>query len=234
MIIEGPELTIIIPVLNEADQIEQSLQKLQIMRNRGVEIIVVDGGSHDASVALAEPLADLVISSGEEISHNRARQMNIGAYYATGRIFLFLHSDTYLPEEAYKLVLSAMELPHVWGRFDVKLTGQHFMFRIIEMMMNLRSGLTGIATGDQGIFVTRNAFEKIKGFPDYPLMEDVEISKRLRRLAFPVCLKDKAITSSRRWEKNGIFRTIGLMWWLRFLYFMGAHPRVLVSQYYRP
>ncbi len=231
MIIEGPELSIIIPVLNEADRIEQALQKLQFIRNRGVEIIVVDGGSEDASVTLAEPLADLVIEAGEGIAAYRARQMNAGAHHATGRVLLFLHVDTELPEQAYKLILSSMELPHVWGRFDVKLSGDHFMFRIIELMMNLRSGLTGVATGDQGIFVTRNAFDRIKGFPDYQIMEDVEISKRLRKMAFPVCLKNKATTSSRRWEKNGILRTVGKMWWLRFLYFLGTHPRILIKQY---
>jgi len=233
MIIEGPELSIIIPVLNEADQIESSLLKLQDIRNRGVEIIVVDGGSTDASVALAKPLADVVIETDESVATtHRARQMNAGAQQATGRILLFLHIDTLLPDQAYRLILGAMELPHVWGRFDVKLSGDHFMFRLIELMMNLRSGLTGIATGDQGIFVTRNAFDQVKGFPDYPLMEDVEISKRLRKLAFPVCVRTKATTSSRRWENNGIIRTILLMWWLRFLYFLGAHPRVLERQYY--
>lgn len=233
MLIEGPELSIIIPMLNEADRIEHALQRLKFMRERGVEIIVVDGGSDDASVSLAEPYVDLLIEAGEGIEHNRALQMNAGAFHATGRILLFLHVDTQLPEQAYKLILDAMELPHVWGRFDVKLSGKYFMFRIIETMMNLRSGLTGVATGDQGIFIMRNIFEKIRGFPDYPIMEDIEISKRLRKKAYPVCLKDKAITSSRRWEKNGIFKTISLMWWLRFLYFIGTHPRVLVNQYYK-
>jgi len=231
MIIEGPELSIIIPVLNEADQIKPSLLKLQDIRNRGVEIIVVDGGSTDASVQLAKPLADRVLEAGENVSTHRARQMNAGAQHATGRILLFLHIDTLLPDQAYQLILGAMELPHVWGRFDVKLSGDHFLFRLIELMMNLRSGLTGIATGDQGIFVTRNAFDQVNGFPDYPLMEDVEISKRLRKLAFPICLKARATTSSRRWESNGIVRTIVQMWWLRFLYFLGTHPRVLVKQY---
>ncbi|MFK8067603.1 MAG: TIGR04283 family arsenosugar biosynthesis glycosyltransferase [Gammaproteobacteria bacterium] len=233
MILEGPELTIIVPMLNEAARIEHALQRLQSLRKRGVEIIVVDGGSVDESVAIAEPYVDLLIESGEGIQHNRAKQMNAGAFHATGRILLFLHADTQLPDQAYKLILQAMELPHVWGRFDVKLSGENFMFRIIETMMNLRSGLTGVATGDQGIFVMRHIFEEIKGFRDYPIMEDIDISKRLRKKAYPVCLKQKAITSSRRWEKNGIFKTIGLMWWLRFLYFIGAHPRVLVQQYYK-
>lgn len=227
MLIEGPELSIIIPVLNEAGTIGECLWRLQTLRKRGVEIIVVDGGSQDATVTLASPLADRVIHSKQ----GRAVQMNTGATQATGRILLFLHVDTRLPEQAYKTILQSMELPHVWGRFDVKLSGRHSMFRMIEQMMNLRSGLTGIATGDQAIFVTRSAYDSVGGFPDYPLMEDLEISKRLKKLAFPVCLKAKVITSSRRWEKNGIFRTIGVMWWLRFLYFLGTHPRVLQRAY---
>lgn len=227
MLIEGPELSIIIPVLNEAGSIGTCLWRLQTLRNRGVEIIVVDGGSHDATVSLAAPLADRVIHSKK----GRAVQMNAGAAVTTGRILLFLHADTQLPDQAYTTILNVMELPHVWGRFDVKLSGMHSVFRIIELMMNLRSGLTGIATGDQAIFVTRSAFYAVDGFPDYPLMEDIELSKRLKKIAFPVCLRDKVITSSRRWERNGILRTIGLMWWLRFLYYLGTHPSVLQRVY---
>ncbi len=233
MIIEGPELSIVIPILNEAELITPALEKLQFLRNRGVEIIVVDGGSHDHSDVLAQPLADTVISVEKGEATNRAKQMNLGAMHAKGRVLLFLHIDTELPSQAYKLILSAMELPHVWGRFDVKLSGKNTLFRLIETLMNVRSGLTGIATGDQAIFVTRHAFEKVNGFSDIPIMEDVEISKKLRKQAFPVCLKDRVTTSSRRWERKGIFKTIILMWWLRALYFIGAHPRVIAKQYNR-
>ncbi len=227
MLIEGPELSIILPVWNEEPLIGACLFRLQSLRKRGVEIVVADGGSSDRTVSLAEPLCDHLVCS----TKGRATQMNTGARVATGRILLFLHVDTELPANAYEEILSAMELPHLWGRFDVKLTGSHFMFRFIEHMMNLRSGLTGIATGDQAIFVTRAAFEQVGGFPDQPLMEDIEISRRLKKLAFPVSLKSRVITSSRRWEENGIYTTVLLMWWLRFLYFIGAHPRVLHKMY---
>ena len=233
MIIEGPELSIIVPVLNEALLIEPALEKLQFLRNRGVEIIVVDGGSEDGTDRLARPFADTVISVDKSEQSHRAKQMNLGAMHATGRVLLFLHVDTQLPQQAYQQILSAIELPRVWGRFDINLSGQHFMFRIIETLMNLRSSLTGVATGDQGIFVAKDAFIKVNGFADIPLMEDVEISKKLRKLSFPVCLKQRATTSSRRWEKKGVVKTILQMWWLRALYFIGAHPRVLAKQYYR-
>lgn len=227
MIIDGPELSIIIPVLNEVEQIQQCLWRLQELRRTGVEIIVVDGGSEDGSLEHSHKLADQVLQADQ----GRASQMNTGAEHATGRVLLFLHVDTVLPEQAYWTMLRSLQPPHVWGRFDVQLSGKHFMFRVIEQMMNLRSGLTGIATGDQAVFVTRAAFHAVRGFPDYPLMEDIEISKRLKKLSFPVCLKDKVITSSRRWENNGILRTILLMWWLRLQYFLGVNPRLLARVY---
>lgn len=228
MLIEGPELSIIIPTLNEEEQISKTLWSLQSLRRRGVELVVVDGGSHDGTVDIAEPLADVIFQT----QASRALQMNLGAERSTGRILLFLHSDTQLPEKAYEAILQKMELPHVWGRFDVALTGKHFLFRLIENMMNFRSGVTGIATGDQAIFMTRAAFYQVGGFPNIPLMEDITISQRLKKIAFPVCLRLRAITSSRRWEENGILKTILFMWWLRFLYFIGIKADRLHARYY--
>lgn len=228
MLLEGPELSIIIPTLNEADQIGQTLWPLQSIRRRGVEIILIDGGSRDHTLEVAEPLVDQLVQTRA----SRALQMNLGAELATGRILLFLHADTQLPDDAYEAILQKMELPHVWGRFDVSLSGEQPMLRMVENLMNVRSGLTGIATGDQAIFVSRHAFFAVGGYPNIPLMEDIAISKRLKKIAFPVCLRQRVVTSSRKWETQGIFKTITTMWWLRLLYFIGVKPDYLHARYY--
>jgi len=224
------KLSFIIPVLNEAGNIKTVLQSLQSMRQEGHEVIVVDGGSRDNTLTLAVPLADVVVSAQQ----GRARQMNNGAAKATGDIFVFLHADSSLPEQAVQLITDALcKDNHHWGRFDVSLPGKRLMFQVIASFMNLRSRLTGIVTGDQCLFVKREAFARIGGFPDIPLMEDISISKSLKKLSRPVCLKAKVITSNRRWQEQGILRTILLMWYLRASYFFGRPPEQLVKIYYR-
>lgn len=221
-------ISIIIPTLNEQPFIVNTLLHLQPLRAAGTEIIVVDGGSQDNTRQLAEPLVDYFI----EVSKGRAQQMNEGARHAKGKVLLFLHADTVLPNQAdMRILIGLVSTGRMWGRFNVQLSGHHRMFRVIERMMNLRSCLTGIATGDQAIFIRRDLFEKIQGFPEIPLMEDIAISKQLKRLSRPLCLRDPVITSSRRWEQNGIWKTIFLMWRLRFAYSVGIKPEKLKKRY---
>lgn len=221
------QLAIVIPVLNEAHGIESALNALAVLRARGVQVIVVDGGSHDDTVALALPLVDQVLTS----TKGRARQMNAGAARATATNILFLHADTQLPVEADEQVLAALCAGAVWGRFDVSIEGTSPMLRVVAACMNLRSRLSGIATGDQAIFVRTDSFFQVGGFPDQPLMEDIELSKRLKRLARPACLPARVVTSGRRWEARGVWRTIVLMWSLRWRYWRGASPEQLARAY---
>ena len=240
-------VSIIIPALNEAAGIAAALQSLQAWRRNddgtaAVEVIVADGGSTDATRTLALPLADKVI----EAPRGRARQMNAGAAAACGGALLFLHADTLLPKAAPRAILVALSgvdvlAPTVsghelgskiaWGRFDVNITGTHPMLRVVAAGMNYRSRFTGIATGDQAMFMTRAAFDAAGGFPDQPLMEDIGMSRRLKGLAPPACLRAKVITSGRRWEARGVWRTIFLMWRLRLAYYFGAAPEYLAARY---
>lgn len=223
-------LSIIIPVLNEAPGISDLLDALRPLRARGVEIIVADGGSSDGTVGLALPRCDAVIPA----PRGRAWQMNAGAREARGAAFLFLHADTRLPDNADTLVASALR-DREWGRFNVRIEGNAPMLPVIAAMMNLRSRVTGIATGDQAMFMSRNAFVAMGGFPEIALMEDISASRALKRIGPPACLADKVVTSGRRWEKNGVWRTVLLMWRLRLSFFLGAKPNVLARRYgYRP
>lgn len=225
-----PELSIIMPTLNEAVGIVAALQPLQALRDRGAEIIVVDGGSADGTAELAQPWADRILDA----PRGRARQMNAGAAVAQGRVLLFLHADTRLPEDADRLVTAAigqMLAGRTWGRFDIDIEGRSSWLKLIARMMNLRSRLSGIATGDQAIFVAHSAFCAVGGFPDIPLMEDIALSKVLKQLGPPVCLAARVTTSGRRWETHGVWRTILLMWWLRLRYFFGADPTRLALEY---
>jgi len=223
-------LSIIVPTLNEAAGIVAALQSLGGLRRCGHEVIVVDGGSSDGTVALAARFADRVLAA----SAGRAAQMNAGARVAAGDVFLFLHADTRLPEAADRLVLEGLAAAGaVWGRFDVRIASPHPLLRVVETMMNLRSRLTRICTGDQGIFVRREAFEAVGGYPAQALMEDIAISARLRRLSAPLCLRARCLTSARRWESRGVLRTILLMWWLRLQYALGVAPARLARDYGR-
>lgn len=184
-------------------------------------MIVVDGGSEDGTAALAAGLCDRVVVA----PRGRAAQMNAGARQAGGDVLVFLHADTRLPSNADELVQGCL-----WGRFDVQIEGRHRLLKVVAWSMNLRSRLTGIATGDQAIFVRRQAF---RGFPEIPLMEDVAFSKAMRRVARPACLRDKVTTSGRRWESRGVVRTILLMWYLRLLFFFGTSVEDLARRYER-
>ena len=223
-------LSIIIPTLDEALRIVATLESLGDLRRRGHEVIVADGGSSDATAALAQGLADRIVLSAA----GRAEQMNAGARAATGDVFLFLHADSRLPGAADSLVLQGLagDGP-AWGRFDVQIASPHPLLRLVETMMNLRSRLTRICTGDQGIFVRREAFEAVGGYPRQELMEDIAISVRLRRLSAPLCLRERCLTSARRWESRGVLRTIMLMWWLRTQYAFGVAPARLARAYGR-
>ena len=216
-------LSVIVPVLDEATGIVAVLGALAPLRAQGHQVIVVDGGSEDGSRELARPLVDLVV----EAPRGRARQMNAGAAAANGEALLFLHADTRLPPEAATLVLAALA-QHSWGRFDVKLAGASPLLAVIAFFMNLRSRLTGIATGDQAIFVRREVFP---GFPEIPLMEDVAFSIIMKRHSRPACLRSKVVSSGRRWQQHGVLRTMLLMWRLRLAYFLGAAPDELAQRY---
>lgn len=224
-----PPISIIIPVLNERETLCRHLPWLQPLRGEEHEIVLVDGGSTDGGPEEVADLVDQSITSPP----GRARQMNAGATAARGDILLFLHIDTVLPENAAERILQALQTPDtVWGRFDVRLSGGRPVFRRIERMINRRSRWSGIATGDQAIFVRRGTFEEVGGYPDIPLMEDVALSRALRRLARPCCLPGPVITSSRRWERKGVVRTVLLMWWIRLLYRLGVSTERLHRLYY--
>ena len=225
-----PVLSIVIPALNEAAGIEAVLQALQPLRARNIELVLADGGSRDRTAALARPWVDAAVDA----PRGRTLQMNAGAAQARADVLLFLHADTRLPPLADVLVLQAVNRRGggaCWGRFDVRIEGRPWMLRVVAWLMNLRSRLSGIATGDQAIFVTREAFEQVGGFPVQPLMEDVEISRRLKRLGRPVCLNARVCTSGRRWEQRGVWRTIVLMWRLRWRYWRGESPARLAEAY---
>src|SRR4051812_15473578 len=217
------KLSIVIPALNEAGEIGPCLQALAPLRGRGHEVIVADGGSDDGTPAIASALCDRVICA----PRGRASQMNAGARTAGGDALVFLHADTRLPVLADELILNVLKNA-LWGRFDVTIESRRASLKVVACAMNLRSRLTGIATGDQAIFVRRDAFA---GFPQIALMEDIAFSKAMKRRAAPACLRQRVTTSGRRWERRGVLRTIVLMWRLRLLYFLGAHPEDLARRY---
>jgi rSAM/selenodomain-associated transferase 2 len=221
-------ISVIVPVLDEAPGVRAALAALAPLRARGHEVIVVDGGSDDATVDLARGAADRVITA----PRGRASQMNAGAALADGDVLVFLHADTRLPADADALVLRGLAASgKAWGRFDVRIEGGSALLPVIAFFMNLRSRATGIATGDQAMFAKREAFERAGRFPPVALMEDVALSRSLLRLSRPLCLSEKALTSGRRWERRGVLRTVLLMWWLRLRFFLGAEPANLARDY---
>jgi rSAM/selenodomain-associated transferase 2/rSAM/selenodomain-associated transferase 1 len=220
-------LAIIVPVLNEGDTLAARLQALQPFRKRGAQLLVVDGGSTDASATVAAPLADQVLAA----PRGRAAQMNAGACATRADTLLFLHADTRLPVDADVLIAAALQAGFGWGRFDVQIAGAHPLLPMVAAFMNARSRITGIATGDQAMFVRRAVFNAVGGFAPQPLMEDIDLSRRLRRVSEPVCLAARVATSGRRWDQHGLWRTIVLMWRLRAAYLLGASPQALARQY---
>jgi rSAM/selenodomain-associated transferase 2 len=256
-------LTVVVPALNEAAGIQTCLQALAPLRALGHEVILVDGGSTDATAALAAPLVDRVITDandsigingingindpndandandangtntpgGPKVPRGRAAQMNAGAALARGQVLLFLHADTQLPANAAALITQALQAGARWGRFDVQIEGRSALLPLVGAMMNWRSRLTGIATGDQALFVDAALFRQLGGFAAQPLMEDIELSRRLRAVAAPACLRQRVRTSGRRWDQYGALPTIVLMWWLRWRYWRGASPELLAQAY---
>lgn len=220
-------LRIIVPVLNEGPRLGAFLDALKPLRGRGAEVVVVDGGSTDETWAVAAANADRVLLA----PRGRGAQMNAGAAGAGADALLFLHADTALPPRADLQVAEALAGGRSWGRFDLRIAAAHPLLRLVGRLVNLRSRITGIATGDQAIFVQRRAFEQLGGFADLPLMEDVEFTGRLRRLGPPACIDTPVVTSARRWLERGIIRTIMLMWRLRLQYFFGADPHRLAQRY---
>ena len=216
-----------VPVYNEACSIARTLSGLAAYRAKGHRVVVVDGGSTDSTSDLAAPLADRVILSGK----GRALQQNCGAKGAGAEVLLFLHADTELPEHADELIIQALSEGKLWGRFGVAIAGRLRWLKVISALMNFRSRLTGIATGDQAIFVRKSVFDQVGGFAEIPLMEDIDLSRRLKRFGRPACLRSKVTTSGRRWEHDGLWRTVILMWKLRFLFLLGVSPAKLAKMY---
>ena len=226
-----PSLCVVLPVLDEAPTLAERLRALQGLRSRGARVVVVDGGSQDETLAIAREHADLALLA----PRGRASQMNAGAAACPADVLLFLHADTVLPDSADVLVRRATLGPFAWGRFDVRIASPRLLLKLVGALMNLRSRWSGIATGDQAIFVRHDLFQRIGGFPDLPLMEDIAICRLLRQHGRPACLRERVTTSARRWERHGVWRTIFLMWRLRAAFYFGADPRDLAIQYgYRP
>ena len=232
-------LSIIVPLLNEADNLPELMAHIVRLDPAPQQVILVDGGSVDGSVAIAKSVlknAEITQSIIDwyiiESTVGRAQQMNAGAMLATGDVLLFLHADTELPADTIDNVQQAI-VQYDWGRFDVRLDSHEPLLKIVGLMINQRSRLMGIATGDQAIFIKKSLFEQIGGYPDQPLMEDIELCKRLKKISRPACLKSKVTTSARRWQQHGTWRTIFLMWHLRFDYWRGVSPNVLKQRYYK-
>jgi rSAM/selenodomain-associated transferase 2 len=223
------QFSIVIPVLNEAASIGKALLRLREQTvHTQAEIIVVDAGSSDDTQSIAKAFGARVLTA----ARGRASQQNKGAAVAVGDVLLFLHADTVLPENALEDIARGFETSSAaWGRFDVRLDSDDVRLKVVAAMMNWRSRVTGIATGDQCIFVKREVFQRVGGFADLALMEDIDLSKRLKRVSPPLCVTSRALTSARRWRANGVVRTVLLMWWLRFAYWIGISPQRLARWY---
>jgi len=231
------KVSIIIPVLNEERNLPRMREHLYAIQQQGHEVIIIDGGSRDHTLMLAYEITNTVIVS----KPGRALQMNSGAAVASGELLLFLHADTFLPENAMQILSESFpkdrslgdqsQKKNYWGRFNVRLSSDRLVFRLIETLMNWRSCVTSIATGDQAIFIDKNLFERVACFSEIALMEDIEMSRRLKKIAKPVCIKSQVITSSRRWEEHGVVKTVLLMWKLRLYYFFGVSPEKLQQLY---
>lgn len=224
-------LSVIVPMLNEAAALPVLGAQLESLAAQGIEVIMVDGGSSDGSADMAEQMAQRMGFVVVRSARGRAVQMNAGAARARGDVLLFLHADTRLPDTATASLSRVDPDTIAWGRFDVTIEGRPPMLKVVAALMNWRSRITGIATGDQAIFMTRKAFDAVGGFPLQPLMEDIEITSRLRRMARPLCLAERVTTSGRRWEQRGVWRTIFLMWRLRWAYWRGVSASDIAKAY---
>jgi len=224
-----PLLSVVIPVRNEAQALPGLLDDLADLRATGAELILVDGGSSDGTCELALGRVDQLLRTAP----GRALQMNAGAAVARGEYLWFVHADTRVSVESLESLQGALKERPLWGRFDVRLSGPGLALQVIGAMISLRSRLSGVASGDQGIFVARQHFEAMGGYAQMPLMEDLQLCRRLKALARPRCLRPPLSTSSRRWEQHGIWRTVVLMWCLRLAYYCGASPEKLARQYRR-
>ncbi len=220
--------SIIIPVLNEGARIADQLGRLRAQLGPGWELIVVDGGSTDETCARAKPYCDRLLAAAA----GRSLQMNAGAQAAKSELLVFLHADTDLPADFSQQMARFLASEYQWGRFDVRLDGRHFLFPWIARLMNLRSRLTGIATGDQTFFIRRSLFCQLGGFALIPLMEDIDFSVRAKACCPPYCSRSRVLTSARKWQRQGVLRTILLMWWIRLAYFLGVSPHTLHRWYY--
>jgi len=223
------KVSVIIPALDEEAAIASTLARARSGAGaHDIELIVVDGGSEDATAARAAEFADKVLCA----PRGRGRQMNAGAWAASGEVLLFLHADTILPPGYPEIIGRAVSDPDIaWGRFDVELTGRGILLRLVERLINLRSRVSRIATGDQAIFVRSDVFRRAGGYPDIPLFEDVALSRTLKRLGKSACLRERVVTSARRWQKEGVVRTILRMWMLRALFWFGVPPAKLCAFY---
>jgi rSAM/selenodomain-associated transferase 2 len=223
---EGMRISIIVPMLNEEPTIVSTIAALHSFAR--AEVIVVDGGSTDRTREIISCTPAKLLSA----PRGRARQMNAGAQEAQGDVLLFLHADTRLPPSALSDIQHALEDPTcVGGRFDVKLDRQEWVFRLIGKLINVRSRLTKSATGDQAMFVRRTVFEEVGGFPSLPLMEDIALSRLLKRKGRVACLRSQVVTSARRWEQEGVWRTVLKMWAFRLLFLAGVSPMRLKRFY---
>lgn len=225
-------ISVIIPTLNEERSLPQTLVSLSA--SAPAEIIIVDGGSTDRTLDLArEFCAHTANARIITAPRGRASQMNEGANASTGEVLLFLHADTQLPPGAERIVASVLSSQSIiGGRFDVRFDSSSPWSQVISGFMNRRSRLTGIATGDQALFVRRDVFDSLGGFLEIPLMEDIEFSRRLQQAGRIMALRDTVVTSFRRWDTQGPLRTVLLMWTLRFLYWAGVNPHQLARVYH--
>lgn len=228
-------ISVIVPLYNEGEAVHRLIDHLRQI-NGLAEVVLVDASDEPKSVAVRDELSrqlenDSFIRVLTCDTAGRAAQMNAGANQCSGTVLLFLHCDTRLPLHTAQSISQCIADGRAWGWFNLRLDARGGMYRVLETMINLRSRLSRIATGDQAIFIQRHTFEKQLGFAEIALMEDIELSRRLKRLSKPGIIAQPVVTSARRWQQNGLLRTILFMWKLRFLYWLGGSPERLAARY---